>query len=280
MKLKYFTVILISGLSLIPTSRVLPWGDKGHKLAASKAFDCIPSEMSFMSRWKGYIVEHSVDPDHRKKEDKSEAPKHFIDIDYYQEFQKGNLILNEDSLISKYGQKVVLDEGTLPWATESSLTNLTKAFRQNDTSAIKLYASDLAHYVADGFQPQHATVNYNGKLTGQKGIHFRYEITMLDSNLTDLSRDVRPEDAYFVTDPEKYIFSYIDGSDFYAETILSADKFAYKASGDQYNGNYYKLLWFRTKHMTTQQLEGAARALASLYYTAWVNAGKPVANSN
>lgn len=278
MKLKYFTVLLISGLSLIPTSRILPWGDKGHKLAASKAFDCIPAEMSFMSRWKGYIVQHSVDPDYRKKGDNSEAPKHFIDIDYYQEFQKGNLILNEDSLIHKYGEKVVLEEGTLPWATENTLNDLTKAFRMNDTSAIKLYASDLAHYVADGFQPQHATVNYNGKLTGQKGIHFRYEITMLDSNLTELSGDVKPEDAYFVSDPEKYIFSYIDGSDFYAETILSADKFAYSASGNEYNGNYYKLLWFRTKHMTTQQLDGAARALASLYYTAWVNAGKPLAN--
>lgn len=280
MKLKYATVLLISALNFIPTSNVLPWGDKGHKLTASKAFECLPSELSFMLRWKKDIVEHAPDPDHRKKGDKTEAPKHFIDIDYYQEFQKGTLILNQDSLKSKYGEKVFLEQGILPWATEATLENLTKAFRQMDTSAIKLYASDLAHYVADGFQPQHATVNYDGKLTGQKGIHFRYEITMLDSNLTELENEVRPEDAYFVSEPEKYIFSYIDGADMYAETILSADRFAFKASGEKYDGNYYKLMWFRTKHMTVQQIDSAARALASLYYTAWVNAGKPVAHNN
>ncbi|MGE5500231.1 MAG: hypothetical protein ACM3Q2_19320 [Syntrophothermus sp.] len=278
MKLKYFTVLLISLLSFIPTSNILPWGDKGHKLTASKAFESLPEELSFMSRWKGYIVEHSTDPDHRKKEDKSEPKKHFIDIDYYQEFQKGNVILNKDSLINKYGEKVFMEQGILPWATETTLEALTKAFRQMDTSAIKLYASDLAHYVADGFQPQHATVNYDGKLTGQKGIHYRYESVMIDSNLTELSHDVKPEGAYFVSEPEKYIFSYIDGSDFYAETILSADRFAFKASGEKYDANYYKLMWFRTKYMTVQQIDSAARALASLYYTAWVNAGKPVAN--
>lgn len=280
MNLKYFTILFIAALSFIPTSSILPWGDKGHKLTASKAFDCLPNELSFMSRWKKEIVAHSTDPDHRKKEDKSEAPKHFIDIDYYQEFQSGTVILNKDSLINKYGEKVFLQQGVLPWATENTLEALTKAFRQMDTSAIKLYASDLAHYVADGFQPQHATVNYDGKLTGQKGIHFRYESVMVDSNLTELEKEVKPEGAYFVSDPEKYIFSYIDGSDMFAETILSADRFAFKASGEKYEGDYYKLLWFRTKYMTIQQIDSAARALASLYYTAWVNAGKPVAHNN
>lgn len=278
MKLKHLPVLLISLMSIIPTASVPAWGDKGHKLTASKAFDCLPAELAFMARWKNDIVQHAPDPDYRKKNDKSESPKHFIDIDYYEEFRNGSTVLNEDSLIRKYGEKVVKEQGTLPWATENTLQELTKAFREMDTAAIKLYASDLAHYVADGFQPQHATVNYDGKLTGQKGIHFRYEIAMLDSNLTQLEEDVRPEDAYFVSDPEKYIFSYIDGADIYAETILDADKLALQASGDKYDGKYYKLLWFRTRYMTVQQLDSAARALASLYYTAWINAGKPALN--
>ncbi|MCU7493991.1 MAG: hypothetical protein HF314_02885 [Ignavibacteria bacterium] len=280
MKLKYVTVLLISALNFIPTSNILPWGDKGHKLTTSKAFECLPNELSFMFRWKKDIVEHSIDPDHRKKGDNSEASKHFIDIDYYQEFLNGSFTLNKDSLKNKYGEKVFLEQGILPWATENTLEDLTKAFRQMDTAAIKLYASDLAHYVADGFQPQHATVNYNGKLTGQKGIHFRYEIDMLDSNLAQIEKEVRPEGAFYVANPEGYIFSYIEGSDIFAETILSADKAAYKASGEKYDGKYYKLLWFRTKYLTIQQIDSAARALASLYYTAWFNAGKPVAQSN
>ncbi len=30
-----------------------------------------------------YITEHAIDPDKRRHSDKDEAPRHYIDIDYY-----------------------------------------------------------------------------------------------------------------------------------------------------------------------------------------------------
>ena len=36
-------------------------------------------------------------------------------------------------------------------------------------------ASDLGHYVADAHVPLHTSLNYNGQLTGQKGIHAFWE---------------------------------------------------------------------------------------------------------
>ena len=40
---------------------------------------------------------------------------------------------------------------------------------------IKLMSAVLAHYVADAHVPFHAVVNYDGQLTGQRGIHSRFE---------------------------------------------------------------------------------------------------------
>ena len=47
-----------------------------------------------------------------------------------------------------------------------------KAFKEKDKDKVLLYASDLAHYVGDGHQPLHATINYNGQLSDQKGFIF------------------------------------------------------------------------------------------------------------
>lgn len=276
MKSRGFTFLLIIVINIVLTGSIFSWGNRGHKLIAAKAFECLPKEMAFMLQYKPDIVEHSTDPDTRKKNDKSESPKHFIDIDYYPEFQQGQMILSMDSLVAKYGFKVVKKQGILPWATETTLDSLTMAFREKNADKIRLFAADLAHYVADGYQPMHATVNYDGQLTGQKGLHSRYEINMIDNNLETLDKDVQPEGAFLVTDPERYIFSYICGSDIYNDLILSADKFARKASTDEYNGDYYRLLWFRTRFLTENQMSDAARAIASFYYTAWVNAGSPV----
>jgi hypothetical protein len=40
-------------------------------------------------------------------------------------------------------------------------------------------AADIGHYVADMHQPLHLTRNYNGQLTGNYGIHARYEGQMI-----------------------------------------------------------------------------------------------------
>lgn len=271
---KIFSTLLLS--ILLPTILVYGWGDKGHKLIAAFAMRQLPAGMNFSNEFKSAIIEHSVDPDNRKREDKSEGSKHFIDIDFYKEFSDGIVIMSRDSLNKLYDEKVVTKEGILPWATEETYYKLMKAFKEKDKEKVLLYTSDLAHYVADGHQPLHATVNYNGQLSDQKGVHFRYEIEMVDQYLNSIEKNYDDQIPYYVNSIPSMIFNYIAEANNYVELILSADKFAAKKTDGKFDSEYYRLFWFRTKYVTINEINSAALSLSSLIYSAWMDAGKPV----
>jgi len=276
-KIKLKKIIFTAFLTIIlPSSLIFGWGDKGHKLISAFAMRQLPAQMKFSDEFKAAIIAHSVDPDNRKRDDKTEGPKHFIDIDYYKEFSDGMVIMSRDTLIKLYGEQVVIKEGILPWATELTYFNLMNAFKQKDKDKVLLYSSDLAHYVADGHQPLHATINYNGQLTDQKGVHARYEIDMIDNYLFVIEKSADDQSPYYVNSIPSFIFDYIVGSNSYVEMLLSADKFASKKTDGKYDKEYYRLLWFKTKYMTITSINSAALSLSSLIYSAWVDAGKPV----
>ncbi|MCX6174557.1 MAG: hypothetical protein NTZ27_07405 [Ignavibacteriales bacterium] len=265
-----FLLILLSSLI------VYGWGDKGHKTIAAFAMKLLPAEMKFSDQFKSAITEHSVDPDNRKRDDKSEGPKHFIDIDYYKEFTDGIVIMSRDSLNKLYDEKVVTKEGILPWATEETFFRLINAFKEKNKDNVLLYTSDLAHYVADGHQPLHATVNYNGQLTSQKGIHSRYEIDMVDKYLNVIGNSFEENKPYYIQYIKDYIFDYIVEANDYVEMILSADNYASGKTDGKFDTDYYRLLWFKTKYVTITEINSAALCLSSLIYTAWLDAGKPI----
>jgi len=271
---KIFSTSLL--IILLPTILVFGWGDKGHKIITTFAMRQLPAQMKFSDEFKSAVIKHSVDPDNRKRDDKSEGPKHFIDIDFYKEFSDGIVIMSRDSLNKLYGEDVVTKEGILPWATETTYYRLMKAFKEKDKDKVLLYASDLAHYVGDGHQPLHATVNYNGQLSDQKGIHFRYEIEMVDKYLNSIEENYDDQIPYYVNSIPILIFDYIAEANNYVELILSADKFAAKKTDGKFDKEYYRLLWFKTKYITMNEINSAALSLSSLIYSAWMDAGKPV----
>ncbi|MEJ2616390.1 MAG: S1/P1 nuclease [Ignavibacteriaceae bacterium] len=271
-----FKIFLIA--ALLPIGFIYSWGEKGHQVISGNAVKLLPKEMDSFKAWKDYLVQHASDADIRRKTDKSEAPRHYIDIDFYKEFLNGNMIENEDELISKYGDSTVTEKGILPWATQETLKNLTKAFKEKNRDKALIYAADLGHYVADGHQPMHTTVNYNGQLTDQKGIHFRYEVTMVDKHIDTIEQVIDSSDINYVENPLAFIFNYIYNANSVNVVLLDADKLAHQEAGSTESDDYYRIMWFRTKYVTEMQFKTAEEDLASLLYTAWVNAGKPVFN--
>lgn len=268
-------VLLFLFLVFLPLTLIFSWGEEGHKLISKKAMTLLPDEISGFIQWQNYITEHSVDPDKRRNMDKTEDPKHFIDIDFYPEFMKGKMIEDKNELIKEYGDTTVVKMGLLPWATIDTYQNLVNALKEKNRNKALLYASDLGHYVADGHQPLHTVMNYNGKMTGQKGIHFRYESVMVDSNLTSVENDFHAEKANYINNPLHFIFGYITEANSSADLIFAADNYAFKYCNSRDGAEYYKLLWFRTKYITENMIEDAAHDFASLFYSAWVDAGKP-----
>lgn len=275
---KYILLILTA----LPTIFNYGWGDNGHKLITRYALEFLPPELNFTEEIKLAIIEHSIDPDYRKKEDPTEPVKHFIDIDYYKEFLNGNMITSLDSLKKIYGDSIVTMQGILPWSIEKTYSNLVNAFHEENRDKIILYSSDLAHYVGDAHQPLHATLNYNGQLTSQKGVHFRYEIEMIDKHIDEIEKSLSANPLHwkklqsvYISGIKELIFDFIYESNFETDIILNADKIALKYGDNKYEENYYRILWFRTKSLTEKKFEQASFIISSLIYSAWVDAGKP-----
>ena len=273
MKLKSFVLFVAAFTNLM-----FGWGDQGHKLINNKAVTLLPAEMQSFTKWKDYITLHSVDPDNRKKDDKTEPPKHFIDIDFYKEFVNGKMIEDKKELTAVYGDTMVTKQGLLPWATLDTYNKLIQAFKDKNKDKVLLYTSDLGHYVGDGHQPMHTMLNYNGQLTKQKGVHARYEIKMVDKYIKDIEESITSANVRKIDAPLQFIFDYIADANSVQSVLLDADISASKIAGSEDNDEYLRLMWFKTKYVTEMQFQTAVSDLASLIYTAWTEAGKPDIN--
>ena len=109
-------------------------------------------------------------------------------------------------------------------------------------------------------------MNYNGQMSGQKGIHFRYESIMVDSNLTEIKNDFSAAKTVYISNPLSFIFNYITDANSVSDVIYDADLYAFKYAKSREDAEYYRLLWYKTKYITEMQIDNAARDFASLLY--------------
>lgn len=264
--MKYLLIVLFFSSPLY--AQHMKWGWDAHRYINDNAVDYLPVEMSFFQDHRTYLREHAVDSD----TDPLPGFYHYIDIDYYPEFFNGTLPHNIDSLIALYSLDVVESYGTIPWVIEQwtdSLTTLMAAEQWNDVWQI---AAELGHYVADSHQPLHLTLNYNGQLTGNNGIHSRYETRMINSHLSELPLPTASS-TYWpnVTDS---VFLYIDEIYPYVDSVIVADDIA-SGQDPNFGSNYYTILWQELEDVTTLSIHEAIVNLASIWRTAWENAGSP-----
>lgn len=266
----------LSTLTLLSLSVLfISWGATGHrKISEASALSFNPQMQDFQS-WTVFLRDHATDPDTRKSSDPTEGPKHYIDIDNYSVFAtKGRIPQTFDSVNALYGATFVLDNGILPWATKASFDSLRNCFQRHDFVKAKIFAADLGHYVADGHMPLHITKNYDGKLTGNDGIHSRYETSMINDNISQIQ--YTGENATQISNVNQYIFDYIYANNSYCDSVLQADNYAKLQSGGSTSTTVYKnALWSKTRSFTVPLFQRASHALAALIYTAWIQAGSP-----
>jgi hypothetical protein len=244
------------------------WGWEVHRYINEKAVDYLPAEMAFWADQKSFLREHGVDPD----QDDNPGYYHYIDIDRYPEFANGTLPHEWQDMISQYGYNTVLDNGTVPWVIEQWSDSLTHLMQRGEWNAAWQVAAELGHYVADSHQALHLTENYNGQLTGNYGIHSRYETQMTTPYLPLLS--LPTGEAQYWQSTLDSVFAWIDVIYPYVNDIMNADDAAYSID-PSYGSAYYTKLWQLLEYQTTDAIHRAIVDLASVWYTAWVNAGSP-----
>jgi hypothetical protein len=256
--------------------RTPSWGATGHHIINLKAPMHLPASMSALRADSMFFYNHASDADSRKDTSGTsffaETYRHYIDIDAYTNYQ--NLPHRLDSVIALYGTSFVRSNGTLPWAVVNMFDTVVAQLKRHDTTDALQSMADLGHYVGDAHQPLHCTDNYDGAQTGNSGIHSRYETGMVGAYQTSII--ITKDSARYVSSPLDYIFRVIYHSNSLVDSILAADTYAKAQSGYTGSGSvpasYYTALWAKCGNFTKDQFQRATVALASLWYTAAVNA--------
>ncbi len=250
------------------------WGNKGHQKINGSAPQFFPARLNNFKDWSAKLSDHGSDADDRKKDDRTEGVKHYIDIDAYKDFVEMHKITeNKDAAFKMYGSKFIMKNGTLPWVTDSTYHVLVQQFKSKEWTKAVLTAADLGHYVGDGHMPLHLTLNYDGKFTDQTGIHSRYESKMINKYIDEIT--VKKSPIHKVKDVNHYVFDYIYANYQYKDSLLNADKLAFETANHEYNDLYYATLWKQTQGFTRKMIAGSSKSLAELIRMAWLESGRP-----
>ncbi len=258
------------------------WGGDGHRFINRKAVYHLPDQMLLFIQDSSFFSQHASDADIRRNTDTvtslyAEAPRHFMDIDDYPDFH--NLPRNLDTLVALYGVQRVKNNGTSPWATIWNMDSLVNQLSRGDWDRATLTASDIGHYVGDAHQPLHNTVNYN-----PGGLHSRYESTMINASHYLSQLFITPDSCHYIQNKIDYVFEYVLHANSLVDSVIQGDTYAKVVSGWNGSGtppaSYYAALWSYTRSLTLDQMQSATQDLASLWYTAWVDAGLIVLDVN
>ena len=266
-------------LAFIPQPRVQAWGATGHKLIMDRAIALLPRELRpYFDKYRTAIVEHTIDPDtYRTVGFAEEEPRHFVDMDSYGPFPFAMIPHDYAAAVAARGQDFVIKNGTLPWRLQELHTRLIEAFRNLQTAPyardnVRLLSSVIAHYISDATQPLHATSNYDGQLTGQWGIHSRFESELVERFGERLK--LSPAPVVPVSNARDFAFAALTDSYELVKPILDADRAAV-AGRDEYDDAYFRLLFEKTQPILEKRLSVAITDVASLITAAWIEGGRP-----
>lgn len=277
---------------LLPISLANGWGFFAHQKINRLAVFTLPPEMiGFYKTHIQYLTVHSIDPDKRRYAVKDEAPKHYIDIDVYEDSAVYTMPRRWKEAVRKYTEDSLMKYGIVPYHIKRVSDWLIRAFQNKNAEQILRLSSDLGHYIADANVPLHTTRNYNGQLTGQVGIHGLWE-----SRLPELffdEYDLLTGRSRYTEDLQLYAWEAIISSHEALDSVLTFEKeltkryheskkYGYEERGKStirtytydFSRDYHQLL----SGMVERRMRSSIKMIGDFWFSCWVKAGKPDLN--
>lgn len=266
------------------------WGFYAHKQINYYAVFLLPPEMLVLYKPNiNFLAAHAVDPDKRRYALAAEGARHYIDIDSYGSNAWAVLPQKWDSALAKFSADTLNAHGIVPWWIQTMLGRLTAAFKEKNQSKILKLSAEIGHYLADAHVPLHASSNHNGQLTNQAGIHGFWE-SRLPELLAEKEWDFFIGKAAYISHPAAFTWKRVYESAAAADTVLRLEKelsaafrpdqrFAFETRNGllvkQYSAAYARAYNRLLQGMVERRMRQSIYAVASFWYTAWVNAGQP-----
>ncbi|MBC7862993.1 MAG: S1/P1 Nuclease [Bacteroidia bacterium] len=293
---KKFPFILVISVVLIffflPKEETKSWGFYGHKRINRMAVFTLPPEMiTFYKKNIEFLTEHAVDPDKRRYAIEDEAARHYIDIDHYGPDAFKEVPMFWGKAVEKFTEDTLKAYGINPWHINVMVLRLADAFKKEDVDRILHISADLGHYVGDAHVPLHTTENYNGQMTGQRGIHGFWESRIPELKAEDYDYFVGR--AKYIDSPIKRAWKIIKESNAAVDSVLKFEaelnakyptdkKYGFEQRGNMtvkiYSQDYTEAYDEMIKGQVERRMRASIAMVGSFWYTAWVNGGKPDLN--
>lgn len=287
--MKKYTYPVFTALIIVLTL-CSSWGFLVHRTVNQLAIYKLPKSMEpFFYRNMNYIVDNSTRPDVRRNDDPSEAPKHFIDLEVYGDSAAWKMPEKWDDAVKLYSRDTLVKYGYVPYHVITIKNKLTEAFRSANKDSILFYAADLGHYISDANVPLHTSVNYDGQLTNQKGLHSLWESMIPEIELDQYTLYSHHKAAY-LSNPEHAIWNAIRQSYVLLKNVFEQEKEVSKQFTDStkfrtqmrngkpvksYTTAFAKAYSQQLGKTINDQLLNSGNLIADFWYTAWADAGKP-----
>ncbi|MEO5937004.1 MAG: nuclease [Terriglobales bacterium] len=284
------------------------WGSEGHVMISRVAAQKVPAAMpKFMRDTAERLAYLGPEPDRWRSTTEpwlkyAQEPDHFIDFEripadfgelpkdrYYfmRRLYERRAIALLSGVDKQKADELLPDKvGLQPYITMEIYGRLKVAFREyrrlqtekKDTTGVErniiLYAGWLGHYVADGTQPLHTTVNYDGWVEAanpngyrtEKGIHWEFEGTYVGKNFAD------KDFAGLVGEPVQLKDPFLDYQKYLKDSFARVPKVYEldKAGGFKEAGTP------EAREFTKQRLAAGSQMLLNLWYTAWMESAIPL----
>jgi len=268
-------------LVLLAASPVYAWGTAAHRYIMGRAIDLLPPEIKpFFEHYRTELVVRVIDPDTYRTVGWDDDSNHFLDLGVkeYGAYPFAELPRDYDAALEKFGMATLKKNGLLPWRFQEEFGNLRRAFENMGRgnafapSDVVLFTAVAAHYVEDATMPFHASDNFDGQLTGQNGLHARFETALFERYTSRFT--ITPAPPRPMTKPRDTVFDILLAGNQLVPALLAADKTAI-AGKDTYDDAYFDRFFESAGPILERQVGLAVTATASLIMGAWEQAGKP-----
>jgi hypothetical protein len=150
-------------------------------------------------------------------------------------------------------------------------------------------SAEIGHYIGDAHVPLHTSSNHNGQLTNQRGIHGFWE-SRVPELLAEKQFDFLIGKADYISNPGDFIWNRIMESAKASDSVLIFErelnkqfredkKYAFEERNGkiikQYSSAYTIAYNNKLDNMVERRMRQSIYAIASFWYTAWINAGQP-----
>jgi hypothetical protein len=322
MKKSIFGHLLLALILSSCVTSAYAWAERGHDLITRVAVQ----NLRLMSGDKQALVKPFVARDHMLAhlsntpdivwraaymsdlERKENYSTHFINLEkVYLGVTLWSDLPLDFALYSKDAKEnghTAVEVGTAPWRViqlyKGMVDALVVAGKAEDKMALEdsvnqalLMGGIMSHFVGDLANPHHTTANYDGQLTGQRGLHAYFESQVVSELSFALSARIAKqakknwlknyskfEQKAILSDPNKLVWALVGNSHSRLPALLNLDrKYSLLENSQGEKGRAVRKpvseIATRYEKFAVERLSVGAATLSQLWLLAWQQAGSP-----